>query len=92
MESSRLYVKGLPLGVNSQELQQRFSKTSPVTDVKYIPSRGICYVGYRTPADAETAIKYHNKTFIRTSRILVQLARPVRSKIYGPFALLGVRN
>lgn len=35
------------------------------------------YVGYKTPEDAQKAVKYFNKTFIRMSRIGVELARPI---------------
>ena len=41
-------------------------------------SRRIGYVGYKTPEEALRAVKYFNKTFIRMSRIGVELARPVQ--------------
>jgi len=36
-------------------------------------------VGYKSPEDAAKAVKYFNKSFIRMSRIGVEIARPVRS-------------
>lgn len=77
MESSRIFIRGLPPDARSGELQQHFSSVSPVTDVKYIPHRRIAYVGYRDPAEAAKAIKYYNKSFLRMSRVFVEPARSV---------------
>jgi len=77
MESSRVFVRGLPSDTTPAELKRHFSKSSPVTDVRCIPQRRIGYVGYKSPADAAAAIKYYNKCFIRMSRIYVEPARPV---------------
>lgn len=78
MDSSRIFVRGLPPNITPQDFQQHFSKDSAVTDIRLIPNRRIGYVGYRSPTDAATAVRYHNKSFIRMSRISVELARPVR--------------
>ena len=51
-----------------------------VTDVKFIPHRRIGYVGYKSPEDATRAVKYHNKSFIRMSRIGVELARSIEEQ------------
>lgn len=77
MESSRIFVRGLPPNITAQEFQRHFSKDANVTDVKFIPNRRIGYVGFKTPADAANAVRYHNKSFIRMSRIGVELARSV---------------
>jgi len=77
MESSRVFVRGLPPDTTTADLKRHFSKISPVTDVRCIPQRRIGYVGYKSPADAADAIKYYNKCFIRMSRIYVEPARPV---------------
>ena len=74
-ESSRIFVQGLPTSLNDDEFKAHFSNQFPVTDVKLIPHRRIGYVGYKCPTDAAKAVKYHNKTFIRMSRIGVELAR-----------------
>ena len=78
MDSSRIFVRGLPPNITPQDFQHHFSKDSAVTDIRLISNRRIGYVGYRSPADAATAVRYHNKSFMRMSRISVELARPVR--------------
>lgn len=78
MESSRIFVKGLPPTFNEADFRKHFSQAKrEVTDVKIFPNRRIGYVGYKTPEDAQKAVKYFNKTFIRMSRIGVELARPI---------------
>ena len=76
MESSRIFVRGLPPKFSEDDVRKHFAKF-PVTDVKYFPARRIGYIGYRTPEDASKAIKYFNKSFIRMSKIFAEPARPV---------------
>lgn len=76
MESSRIFVRGLPPKFTEDDVRKHFSKYA-VTDVKFFPHRRIGYVGYRTPEDAAKAVKYFNKSFIRMSKIFVEMARPV---------------
>ena len=83
MQSSRVFVRGLPPDITPAHLRHQFSETAPVTDVKCIPQRRIGYVGYKSSADAAKAIKHYNKSFIRMSRIYVELARPVSSQPHG---------
>ena len=78
MESSRIFVQGLPQNLAADDFERHFSKKTAVTDVKLIPHRRIGYVGYQTPADAANAVKYYNNSFIRMSRLHVELARSVR--------------
>lgn len=80
MESSRVFVRGLPPNMNAEEFKEHFSKHSAITDVKLMPHRRIGYVGYKSPKDAASAVKYHNKSFIRTSRIGVEIARSVEEQ------------
>jgi multiple RNA-binding domain-containing protein 1 len=78
MESSRIFVKGLPPTFTEAEFRKHFSQANrEVTDAKIFPNRRIGYVGYKTPEDAQKAVKYFNRTFIRMSRIGVELARPI---------------
>lgn len=77
MESSRIFVRGLPPSLKEAEMRQHFSSQSPITDAKFIPHRRIGYVGYKTPEAAAKAVKYFNRSFMRMSRINVELARPV---------------
>lgn len=78
MASSRIFVKGLPPTFSDADFRKHFSqKGREITDAKIFPNRRIGYVGYKTPEDAQKAVKYFNKTFIRMSKIGVELARPV---------------
>jgi len=87
MESSRIFIRGLPPSFRPEDFKAHFSKQANVTDIKLIPQRRIGYVGYKTPEDAAKAVKYHNKTFIRMSRIGVELARSVEEQFaLGPVA------
>ena len=85
MDSSRVFVRGLPSNLSAEEFRKHFSKLFAVTDAKYIAHRRIGYVGFKTRDEAQKAIKYFNKTFIHMSRIFVELARPVRTS--SPVAL-----
>lgn len=60
-----------------EDFQRHFSSFGPITDSKLISRRRIGYVGYKTNEDAARAVKYFNKTFIRLSKIAVELARSV---------------
>lgn len=78
MASSRIFVKNLPPTLSEAEFRKHFSAQGrEVTDVKLIPNRRIGFVGYRSDEDAARAVKYFNKSFIRMSRIAVDLAKPV---------------
>lgn len=77
MESSRIFVRGLPPKFSEDDVRKHFARF-PVTDVKFFPHRRIGYVGYKTPEDAAKAVKYFNKTFINLSKIYAEIARPVR--------------
>ncbi|OCK84529.1 RNA-binding domain-containing protein [Lepidopterella palustris CBS 459.81] len=77
MASSRIFVRGLPPNFTEENFKTHFSKQNSITDAKLLPHRRIGYVGYKTVEDAEKAVKYFNKTFIRTSRIWVEIARPI---------------
>lgn len=78
MDSSRIFVRGLPPNLTNEDFQRHFSNHGPITDSKLIPHRRIGYIGYKTNDDAARAVKYFNKTFIRMSKIAVELARSVR--------------
>lgn len=78
--SSRVFIKGLPPTITDVEFRKHFSQNGrEVTDAKIFPNRRIGYVGYRTPEDAQKSVKYFNKTFMRMSRIGVEIARPAKS-------------
>jgi len=77
MASSRIFVKGLPPSISEDEFKKHIGATSAITDAKLISHRRIGYVGYKTPEDAAKAVKYFNRSFIRMSKIGVEVARPV---------------
>lgn len=64
--------------MNEAEFRKHFGSKYEVTDARLFPQRRIGYVGYKSPEDAQKAVKYFNRTFIRMSKIGVELARPVR--------------
>lgn len=78
MESSRIFVRGLPPTFKEDEFKKHFGQKYALTDVKLFPQRRIGYVGYKTPEDAVKAVKYFNKSFIRMSKIGVEIARPIQ--------------
>ncbi|RKF62243.1 Multiple RNA-binding domain-containing protein 1 [Erysiphe neolycopersici] len=75
--SSRIFIKGLPPTITTEEFREHFSKIATVTDAKLISHRRIGYIGYPTQEDAAKSVKYFNRTFIRMSRISVEIARPI---------------
>lgn len=77
MASSRIFIRGLPPTISEDDFKKHFSIKQSITDAKLIPQRRIGYVGYRTPEDALSAVRYFNKTFIRMSRIAVEIAKSV---------------
>jgi multiple RNA-binding domain-containing protein 1 len=79
--SSRVFVKGIPPSLSEDDFQRHFSKIHPITDARLLRQRRIGYVGYRSPEAAESAVKYFNKTFIKMSKIGVELARSVSRNI-----------
>ncbi|KAI9660796.1 MAG: Multiple RNA-binding domain-containing protein 1 [Alyxoria varia] len=77
MESSRIFVRDLPPSCNEQDFRKHFASKHAITDVKFFPRRRIGYVGFKSSQDALSAVQYFNKTFIRMSRIHVELARSI---------------
>lgn len=81
VDSSRIFVRNLPPALNEQDFRAHFSKGRDITDIRLFPARRIGYVGYKSPEDALKAVKFFNKSFIRMSRINVELARPVSTQL-----------
>ena len=77
MDCSRVFVRGLPPSLSAEDFRVHFSKQFNTTDTKIIPHRRIGYVGFKSPEDAAKAVKYYNKSFVRLSKIGVELARSV---------------
>jgi len=76
---SRIFVRGLPPTITDEDFKNHFARRYTVTDTKLLARRRIGYVGFRTSQDALSAVKYFNKSFIRMSKIGVELADNVRS-------------
>ncbi|POS80467.1 RNA recognition domain-containing protein [Diaporthe helianthi] len=78
VESSRLFVKNLPPAITEADFRKHFATGGrEVTDTKLIQKRRIGYVGYKTPEDAAKAVKFFNRSYIRLSKISVEIARPI---------------
>ncbi|KAI9259083.1 hypothetical protein BY458DRAFT_541272 [Sporodiniella umbellata] len=76
---SRLIVKGLPKELSEEKFREHFAKKGEITDAKLVKtphgvSRRFGFIGYKTEAIAEAAIKYFNNTYINTSRVTVEKA------------------
>lgn len=63
--------------MTDEDFKIHFSKKYKVTDAKLFQRRRIGYVGFETPEQAASAVKYFNKSFIRMSKIFVELAHNV---------------
>ncbi|OMO70468.1 hypothetical protein CCACVL1_18896 [Corchorus capsularis] len=79
---SRICVKNLPKYVEEKRLRGFFSQKGEVTDAKIIrtpdgKSRQFAFIGYRTEQEAQEAIRYFNKSYLDTSRIICEIARKV---------------
>ncbi|KAF7911088.1 uncharacterized protein EAF01_002596 [Botrytis porri] len=77
MASSRIFIKGLPPNITEDEFKTHFGAKQEITDAKLISHRRIGYIGYKTPEEAAKAVKYFNKSFVRMSKIGVEIARPI---------------
>ncbi|KAJ1937703.1 Multiple RNA-binding domain-containing protein 1, partial [Linderina macrospora] len=85
--SSRIIIKNLPKHYSEERFREHFSTKGEVTDARLMYNaqgdfRRFGYIGYRTEKEAKAALRYFNDTFIDTSKIVVEEARP-----YGDAAL-----
>lgn len=72
-----MFVSGLPPTLSNEDLGKHFSSRFTVTDAHVIPKRRIGFVGFKNAEAAKQAADYFNRTFIRMSKISVEIARPV---------------
>lgn len=77
MESSRVFVSGLPPKISNDQLKKHFSSRFQTTDAHVIPNRRIGFVGFKSPEAAKEAVGYFHKSYVKMSRISVEIARPV---------------
>ncbi|KAK2801250.1 Multiple RNA-binding domain-containing protein 1 [Emmonsiellopsis sp. PD_5] len=80
-ENTRVFVSGLPPTLSSDDLRKHFSSRFHVTDAHVIPKRRIGFVGFKDHNLAHDAVNYFNKTYIRMSKIAVEMARPPLSRL-----------
>lgn len=78
---TRLCVKGLPKHLTNERLRKHFEDVAEVTDARVCTrsdgaSRNFGFVGFRTEKDAQKCLKYFHDTFIDTSKIICEIARP----------------
>ncbi|KIH91879.1 hypothetical protein SPBR_01729 [Sporothrix brasiliensis 5110] len=77
-ESSRVFVKNLPPNITDDQLRKHFSGGGRhITDLKLIARRRIAFIGYRSADEAKAAVRYFNRSFIRMSKLSVELAKPI---------------
>jgi multiple RNA-binding domain-containing protein 1 len=84
-ERTRLVVRGLPAHCTPEQLRAHFSRggTVPVTDARIARptsdgrARRFGFVGFKNAADAKAALAHFDGSFIDTSRIAVEVAKPV---------------
>lgn len=81
---SRIIVKNLPsVGINENELKKHFLDIDTITDIKlktndYGHSRRFAFVGFKNQDAAEKAIEKLNNSFIRNSKISLELCKQIK--------------
>ncbi|KAJ5921758.1 hypothetical protein N7454_009232, partial [Penicillium verhagenii] len=80
MENTRVFVSGLPPTLSNDQLRSHFSTRFEVTDAHVLPKRRMGFVGFKSHETAQEAVKYFNRTFLKMSKITVDIARPIDSK------------
>ncbi|OKL59668.1 Multiple RNA-binding domain-containing protein 1 [Talaromyces atroroseus] len=83
MENTRVFVSGLPPTLTNDELGKHFAARFQVTDSHVIPNRRIGFVGFKDADVAMQAAKYFNRTYLRMSKISVEMARPLTTEQAG---------
>ncbi|KAF7515218.1 hypothetical protein G7054_g14686 [Neopestalotiopsis clavispora] len=79
-ESSRIFVRNLPPTITQADFEAHLRKhfsNGHITDIKLLPQRRIGYVGYKTPDEAKSAVKKFHRSFIRMSKVSVEIAKPI---------------
>ncbi|RMZ89468.1 hypothetical protein DV736_g3302, partial [Chaetothyriales sp. CBS 134916] len=82
-QSTRVFISGLPSKLTNHQLRAHFAQKFDVTDAHVFPDRRIAFVGLNSHEAAKQAVSYFNRSFIRMSKISVELAKPVDMKKDG---------
>ncbi|KAL2868818.1 RNA-binding ribosome biosynthesis protein MRD1 [Aspergillus lucknowensis] len=77
MESTRVFVSGLPPTLSNEQLKKHFATRFQVTDAHVVPKRRIGFVGFKSSEVAQNAVSYFNKTYMKMSKISVDIAKPI---------------
>jgi len=77
MENTRVFVSGLPPSCSNDQLRNHFAARFQVTDAHVLPKRRMGFVGFKSHDAAQEAVKYFDRTFLKMSKISVDIARPV---------------
>ena len=77
-DTTRVFVSGLPLSFTSDQLKQHFTSKFEVTDAHVLADRRIGFVGFADTKSAQDATRHFNRSYIRMSKISVDLAKPVK--------------
>lgn len=77
MESTRVFVSGLPPTCSNDQLRNHFAARFSVTDAHVLNKRRMGFVGFKDNETAQEAVRHFNKTFMKMSKISVDIARPV---------------
>ncbi|KAJ5586796.1 uncharacterized protein N7459_002561 [Penicillium hispanicum] len=80
MENTRVFVSGLPPSCSNDQLRNHFAGRFQVTDAHVLPKRRMGFVGFKSTDIAKEAVSYFNRTYMKMSKISVDLARPIDSK------------
>lgn len=76
-----MFVSGLPQSFSNEQLRKHFANRFHVTDAHVLPKRRIGFVGFRDPEVAKQAAGYFNRSYVKMSKISVEIARPVCSLV-----------
>ncbi|KAJ5183411.1 hypothetical protein N7492_001027 [Penicillium capsulatum] len=79
MENTRVFVGGLPPTCSNDQLRNHFAGRFQVTDAHVLPKRRMGFVGFKSHDAAQQAVQYFNRTYMKMSKITVDLARPIDS-------------
>ncbi|KAJ5679149.1 Multiple RNA-binding domain-containing protein 1 [Penicillium macrosclerotiorum] len=80
MENTRVFVSGLPPSCSNDQLRNHFASRFTVTDAHVLPRRRMGFVGFKSNEVANQAVSYFNRTYMKMSKITVDLARPIDYK------------
>ena len=77
MENTRVFVSGLPPTCSNDQLRNHFAARFQVTDAHVLGKRRMGFVGFKDHETAQEAVRHFNRTFMKMSKIAVDIARPV---------------